>query len=114
MIAVGNFTFKSFKEREAGSFTNIQTGEVIEYTASHILKFDEELEDGDIRERKAKVELDNHELIQKLLKVKSYQPITLKFKVNLCKDGSFGFVKLIDAIVPENEKQKNQEEKSIQ
>lgn len=114
MIAVGYFTFRSFKEREAGSFTNIQTGEIIEYTASHILKFDEEKSDGTVIERTAKVDLDNFNLIQKLSTYKKYQPITLKFEVNLLKDGKMGYLKLIDVIVPENEETQNQQENEQQ
>ena len=113
MIAVGNFTFKSFKEREAGKFIS-SNGELIEYTAGHILKFDEASENGDVYERKAKVELDDFELIQKLSNVKMYQSITLKFKVSLCKDGNYGYLKLLDVIVPQNEESPKQEENQIQ
>ena len=113
MVAVGIFTFKSFKEREAGKFIS-SNGELIEYTAGHILKFDEKLEDGDIRERKAKIELDDFDLIQKLSNFKPYQPITLKFKVNLYKDGNQGYLKLIDAIVPESNECEVQEDNKQQ
>lgn len=94
MIAAGEFVFKSFTERESGSFVT-QDGELIEYKAAYILKFDEITSQGEVFERRAKVELDDRELIQKLLKISRYQKITLDFKVDFVKDNS-ARLKLID------------------
>ena len=111
MFATGVFTFKSFKEREAGRFIT-SDGETIEYEASHILKFDEISEDGNVHERKAKVEIDNFSLISKLSKLKIYQPVTLKFKIFLIKDGRSGYLELVDVL--DEKKQKNEEQKENQ
>lgn len=101
MKATGEFVFKSFKERESGSFMT-QDGELIEYKAAYILKFDEITNQGEVFERKAKVELDDREIIEKLLKINMYQKIILDFKVDFVKDNS-ARLKLIDvaAIVEE-------------
>ena len=96
MRATGNFTFKSFKKRDEGSFMT-QDGELINFNAAYILKFDEVTETGEVFERQTKVDLDNVHLISKLSKIKIYQPITLKFKAEFLRDRT-AKLKLIDIV----------------
>ena len=94
MIATGNFTFKSFKKRDEGSFVT-QDGELINFNAAYILKFDEVTETGEVFERQTKVDLDNVALIGKLSQIKIYQQVTLKFKAEFLRDRT-AKLKLID------------------
>lgn len=99
MIATGNFTFKSFKKRDEGSFVT-SDGELINFNAVYILKFDEITDAGEVYERQTKVELDNMYLISKLSQIKMYQQISLKFKAEFLKDRT-AKLKLIDVIETE-------------
>lgn len=104
MIATGYFTFKSFKKRDEGSFVT-QDGELINFNAAYILKFDEVTETGEVFERQTKVDLDNVHLISKLSKIKIYQPITLKFQAEFLRDKT-AKLKLIDIFENVEEQQK--------
>ena len=111
MIATGDFTFKSFVERESGCFTT-SDGKTVRYEAGYILKFDDFQENGDVSQKTAVVEIDNYSLISKLSKFETYDPIRLKFNVRLSKDGKSGYLKLIDVL--DEKEQKNEEQKENQ
>lgn len=82
MRAKGNFVFKGLDKRKAGEFTN-DKGQVVKYDESTILKVDEITEDGEINERKLKIDANNTFLIDKLKKLKPYDNIILECDVLL-------------------------------
>lgn len=75
MKCEGNVVFKSIEKREGGSFKTAN-GEVLNYAAAYVVKFDENV-DGNISERKAKFSDTNVALYTKF---KSLEPYT---KINL-------------------------------
>lgn len=80
MKAKGLFMFKDLQDREKGSFTNQETGEVVEYDACKILVCDE-LDGSKIKERRFKLSDENASLINDLKSLEPYTKITLEFDV---------------------------------
>lgn len=78
----GNFVFKTFTHRQAGTFKNAE-GEELSYPATYLLKVDEIGEDGSINERTFKVPEDKTVLINELSGLEAYQKIILDFKVTI-------------------------------
>lgn len=81
MKAIGEFIYKCLEKRGAGEFTN-DKGENIKYGESYVLKVDEVV-DGNINERKLKVDVNNTSLIDKLKQLKPYEKISLECDVVL-------------------------------
>lgn len=81
MKAKGIFMFKSVQGRDKGSFTDKQTGEVIEYGACNVIVCDELCEDGQIKERRFKFELSNNLLAGELSALDPYTKIEITFDV---------------------------------
>lgn len=83
MKAKGIFMFKSLQEREKGSFTNKETGEVINYDSCNILVADEISENGEIKERRFKFDKKNTDLVQDFSLLEPYTKIEITFNVIL-------------------------------
>jgi len=83
MKAKGLFMFKSIQKREKGSFTNQETGEVINYDACYILVADEIEESGKITERRFKVTEEDTILIGQLSVLEPYTKVEIEFDVAL-------------------------------
>ena len=83
MKAKGIFRFKSIQEREAGSFTNKDTGEIIKYDSCYVLVADENEESGKITERRFKIDKEDINLIGELSELEPYTKIELEFDVIL-------------------------------
>lgn len=83
MKAKGLFMYKGIQKREKGSFTNQETGEVIEYGSCYILVVDEIEENGKITERRFKVAEDNGFLINEFSTLESYTKVEIEFDVTL-------------------------------
>lgn len=66
MRATGLFMFKCLNDRQKGSFTNKETGEVVDYEACKVLVCDEIISNTEIKERHFKVSNDNASLINDL------------------------------------------------
>lgn len=81
MKAIGEFIYKCLEKRGAGEFTN-EKGESVKYKESYILKVDEVI-DGNINERKLKIDVNNVGLIDKLKQLKPYEKISLECDVTL-------------------------------
>lgn len=81
MKAIGEFVFKGLEKRDGGEFTN-DKGQAIKYKPSYVLKVDEVLE-GDVNERKLKVDTENISLIDRLKSLKIYDKIKLECDVKL-------------------------------
>lgn len=81
MKAKGIFMFKSLQSREKGSFTNKETGEVIEYGACNVIVCDELSEDGQIKERRFKFETSDTLLAGELSALDPYTKIEITFDV---------------------------------
>lgn len=82
MKCQGNFVFKTLTHRAAGVFKDSEGNEV-QYPAAYILKVDEETSNGDINERKFKIDEKNLMLINSLKTLEPYQKIILDFDVTL-------------------------------
>ena len=83
MKAKGLFMYKSLQERGKGSFTNKETGDVIEYGACYILVADEIEESGKITERRFKIDIENRSFAEEFLVLNPYTKIELVFDVTL-------------------------------
>lgn len=81
MKAIGNFVYKGLDKRSAGKFTN-DKGQEVSYKEAYTLKVDENV-DGNINERKLKVDVDNIGLVNGLKKLKLYEAFTLECEVVL-------------------------------
>lgn len=82
MKAKGLFMFKCLQDREKGSFTNKETGEVIEYDACKVLVCDE-IEGNSMKERRFKLSSDNTLLLNDLKCLEPYTKIEIEFDVLL-------------------------------
>lgn len=82
MKCQGNFVFKSLIHRPSGTFKN-DNGEDVNYPAAYILKVDELLENGEINERKFKIDVNKTGLINDLRLLDVYQKIVLHFNVTI-------------------------------
>ena len=83
MRAKGIFMFKNIQEREKGSFTNKETGEVIEYDSCYILVVDEIEENNKITERRFKIDKKDNSLVSELSVIEPYTKMELTFNVTL-------------------------------
>lgn len=83
MKAKGLFMFKNIQKREKGSFTNQETGEVIEYDSCYVLVADEIEESGKITERRFKIVEENSNLINDFSSLDSYTKIEIEFDIVL-------------------------------
>lgn len=83
MKAKGLFMFKSIQKREKGSFTNKETGEVIEYGSCYVLVADEVEENGKITERRFKIAEEDNYIIGQLSTLDPYTKIQIEFDVVL-------------------------------
>ena len=81
MIAKGIFIYKSIEDRAKGSFTNKETGEVIEYGACKVLVVDEVSKDGKFKERRFKLSNDNTGLINDFGILEPYTKVEIEFDV---------------------------------
>lgn len=81
MKAKGLFMFKCLQDREKGSFTNKETGEVVNYDSCKVLVCDEIDENNKIKERRFKIDNNNTELINNLNCLDPYTKITIEFDV---------------------------------
>lgn len=75
MKCEGNVIFKSVEKREGGTFKT-SNGEVLNYPAAYVVKFDENV-DGSISERKAKFSDTNVALYTKFKTLEPYTKIKL-------------------------------------
>lgn len=82
MQGLGKYIYKSCTKREAGSFKN-ENGEEIKYKEGYNLIVDEKQKDGAIRERKFFIDMENTNLINKLVNLEAYTPIMLNFDVRM-------------------------------
>ena len=82
MKCQGNFVFKTLSRRAGGTFKD-DKGENIDYPSAYILKVDELMENGDINERKFKIDEKKTALINVLKEFETYQKITLYFNVTI-------------------------------
>lgn len=82
MKCQGNFVFKSVNYRPSGTFKD-DNGNDLKYPAAYILKVDELLENGEINERKFKIDENKTTLINELKDLDAYQKIILHFKVTI-------------------------------
>lgn len=82
MKAKGIFMFKGIQDRKAGEFTNKETGEVVKYDSCKVLIADE-VEDGQIHERRFKLGSDSKNLANELAEYDPYTKIELTFDVTL-------------------------------
>ena len=80
MQGLGRFVFKSCTKRNAGSFKN-DKGEEIKYKEGYNLIVDEKQKDGSIKERKFFIDMENSNLINKLVNLECYTPIFLNFDI---------------------------------
>lgn len=83
MVAKGKFMFKCIQEREKGSFTNKETGELIKYDSCYILVADEVVDDYNFTERRFKINKENTSLINDLSNLESYTKMEIYFNVTL-------------------------------
>ena len=81
MRAKGEFVFKGLDKRDGGKFLN-DKGQEISYSDAYVLKVDE-VKDGDISERKLKIDANNTFLIDELKKLKAYDKIELECDILL-------------------------------
>lgn len=81
MKAKGIFVYKNLQKREKGSFTNKETGELINYDSCYVLVADEIAEDNKITERRFKISEQNTSLINELAELEPYTRIELEFDV---------------------------------
>ena len=81
MKARGEFVFKGLDKRAGGEFIN-DKGLSVKYGESLILKIDEII-DGNINERKLKLDRENMILVEKIKKLKPYDHFTLECNVVL-------------------------------
>ena len=85
MICNGEFVFKSIKRREAGSF--LVNDKTVDYPAAYILQVDERLDNGDIKERKFKIDIVKTLLFNRLKDCEPYDDIVLNFEVSIYDKG---------------------------
>ena len=83
MKAKGIFMYKSIQKREKGSFTNKETGEVIDYDSCYVLVADEIEESGKIVERRFKINEENNILINDFSTLDPYTKIEIEFEIAL-------------------------------
>ena len=81
MKAIGEFVFKCLEKRDGGEFVN-ERGQKVAYKEAYTLKVDEVVE-GNINERKLKVDKDNMGLVARLKTLKPYDKVTLECDVVL-------------------------------
>lgn len=82
MKCQGNFIFKTLTHRNAGVFKDSE-GNEINYPSAYILKVDELMSNGDINERKFKIDDKETSIINGLKTLKAYQEIIINFEVTL-------------------------------
>ena len=74
--------FKGVSKRDGGEFTN-DKNVVVKYDPAYVIKLDEQLETGDVVERRLKFPITNKTLYNKLSELDVYSKITLVCKVEL-------------------------------
>ncbi len=82
MKCQGNFIFKTLTHRNAGVFKNNE-GVDIDYPSAYILKVDEIMSNGDINERKFKIDDKKTSVINVLKTLEPYQKIVIDFEISL-------------------------------
>ena len=82
MECQGEFVFKTFMFRPAGSFKD-EDGSDISYSSAYKLKVDQQQDDGSIKERVFTVKENETILINTLKQFKAYDKIILYFDVVL-------------------------------
>lgn len=82
MKCQGNFIFKTLTHRNAGVF-KASEGAEINYPSAYILKVDEIMSNGDINERKFKIDDKKSSIINILKGLKPYQEIVIDFEITL-------------------------------
>lgn len=82
MKCQGNFIFKTLTHRNAGVFKDSEGAE-INYPSAYILKVDEIMNNGDINERKFKIDDKKNSIINILKGLKPYQEIVIDFEITL-------------------------------
>lgn len=82
MKCQGSFIFKTLTHRNAGVFKDSE-GNEINYPSAYILKVDELMSNGDINERKFKIDDKETSIINSLKTLKAYQEIVIDFEVTL-------------------------------
>jgi len=82
MKCQGSFIFKTLTHRNAGVFKDSE-GNEINYPSAYILKVDELMSNGDINERKFKIDDKETAIINGLKTLKAYQEIVINFEVTL-------------------------------
>ena len=83
MKAKGILVFKSITKREKGSFTDKESGEVIEYGSCYVLVADEIEKTGKITERRFKIDEEATNLISELAQLEPYTKIEMEFDITL-------------------------------
>lgn len=78
----GNFIFKTLTHRDAGTFKNSE-GVDVPYPSAFILKVDEIGDNGDINERKFKIDDKKISLVNKLKSLQAYQKMIIHFEITL-------------------------------
>lgn len=82
MKCKNNVVFKSIEERDGGSFTN-DKGQKIDYGKAFVVRFDEELANGGVAERKVKFPGSNINLYNRFKTLKTYDKIVIDFEVSI-------------------------------
>lgn len=82
MKCQGSFIFKTLTHRNAGVFKDSE-GNEINYPSAYILKVDELMSNGDINERKFKIDDKETAIINGLKTLKAYQEIVINFEITL-------------------------------
>ena len=81
MKAYGKVIYKSLESRDGGEFVN-DRGQQIKFDSSYLLKVDENV-DGEINERRLKVDKNNLGLLEQLKSIKPYTEIELECDVKM-------------------------------
>lgn len=114
MIVVGEGVFRGCIKRKSGEFIN-KEGHRVEYDEKYILKIDAVSENGEISEGTFLIEKEQKELIEKLLTIKLYSNVNVKFFVRFsAKEKELAYLKVLDVYV-ENDKEdaKQEDEEKI-
>lgn len=82
MKCQGSFIFKTLTHRNAGVFKDSEGAE-INYPSAYILKVDEIMSNGDINERKFKINDRKTDVINVLKTLKPYNEIIIDFEISL-------------------------------
>ena len=81
MKAKGIFMYKSLQQREKGSFTNKETGEIINYDECYVLVADEINDSGKMTERRFKISKEDNVLAGEFSSLDPYTKVEIEFDV---------------------------------